>query len=367
MNWHKGQILCLSVLMFLLSACKDSNSDPVKNFDRSALLSFWADDMIIPAFEDLDVSLQSLLESNEVFVNQPTVSTLEKLQGKFIESYLLWQQVSIFDIGFAEEISYRQNMNIYPCDTALIEANILKSELNLELPSNFSAQGFPAMDYMLFGHGESAESNLHWLNSDLHLQHVSQLLERMAGLTQSILSNWKVAYRESFIANDGSSATAATDKVVNDFLFYYEKFLRAGKIGIPAGVFSTQAKPDKVEGFYAKKYSRLFCKEAIRFSQDFFNGKSLKTDNSGISLRQYLNSIGDEAAPTSLVKNIDNHFEEALTLIEALPDDFSMQIETDPQPLLQLYDVLQKGVILMKVDMLQALNIQVDYVDADGD
>lgn len=35
--------------------------------------------------------------------------------------------------------------------------------------------------------------------------------------------------------------------------------------------------------------------------------------------------------------------------------------------MLQTYDELQKNVILMKVDMLQALNINVDYVDADGD
>jgi hypothetical protein len=35
--------------------------------------------------------------------------------------------------------------------------------------------------------------------------------------------------------------------------------------------------------------------------------------------------------------------------------------------MLQTYDELQKNVILLKVDMLQALNINVDYVDADGD
>ena len=35
--------------------------------------------------------------------------------------------------------------------------------------------------------------------------------------------------------------------------------------------------------------------------------------------------------------------------------------------MLQTYDELQKNVVNMKVDMLQALNIRVDYVDADGD
>ena len=32
-----------------------------------------------------------------------------------------------------------------------------------------------------------------------------------------------------------------------------------------------------------------------------------------------------------------------------------------------LYDAIQKTVVLLKVDMLQKLNISVDYADADGD
>ena len=35
--------------------------------------------------------------------------------------------------------------------------------------------------------------------------------------------------------------------------------------------------------------------------------------------------------------------------------------------LLTTYDDIQKAVVLLKVDMLQILNINVDYVDADGD
>ena len=35
--------------------------------------------------------------------------------------------------------------------------------------------------------------------------------------------------------------------------------------------------------------------------------------------------------------------------------------------MLKTYDVIQAGVVMLKVDMLQKLNISVDYVDADGD
>lgn len=33
----------------------------------------------------------------------------------------------------------------------------------------------------------------------------------------------------------------------------------------------------------------------------------------------------------------------------------------------QAYDALQMAVVYLKVDMVQAFNISVDYVDADGD
>ena len=35
--------------------------------------------------------------------------------------------------------------------------------------------------------------------------------------------------------------------------------------------------------------------------------------------------------------------------------------------MLQTFDVIQEGVVMMKVEMLQKLSINVDYVDADGD
>ena len=35
--------------------------------------------------------------------------------------------------------------------------------------------------------------------------------------------------------------------------------------------------------------------------------------------------------------------------------------------MLRTYDVIQAAVVMLKVDMLQKLNISVDYADADGD
>ena len=44
-----------------------------------------------------------------------------------------------------------------------------------------------------------------------------------------------------------------------------------------------------------------------------------------------------------------------------------MPIYEDNTKMTNAYDALQTVVVLLKVDMLQAFNISVDYVDADGD
>jgi hypothetical protein len=50
-----------------------------------------------------------------------------------------------------------------------------------------------------------------------------------------------------------------------------------------------------------------------------------------------------------------------------LDANFYNQIGGDNTQMTLAYDELQKVVVLIKVDMLQAFNISVDYVDADGD
>ena len=68
-----------------------------------------------------------------------------------------------------------------------------------------------------------------------------------------------------------------------------------------------------------------------------------------------------------LSDDIYNQFSTAENSINELNDDFSLQVKDGLIKLLTTYDDIQKAVVLLKVDMLQILNINVDYVDADGE
>lgn len=189
----------------------------------------------------------------------------------------------------------------------------------------------------------------------------------MVDLTNQVKTQWESSYRESFIESIDNTATSSINLIVNDFIFYFEKGYRANKFGIPAGVFSGNPLPDRIESYYGEKYSKILALEAGNAIDQFFNGKNY-TDSSeiGLSLNQYLDYL-EEDVENKLSEKINNQLKIAKDKILELNDNFKMQIEDNNNQMLATYDAIQKTVVLLKVDMLQKLNISVDYADADGD
>ena len=92
------------------------------------------------------------------------------MQNQFIEAYKAWQYIEMFNIGYAEEIFYASKMNIYPANTTRILENINSDNVDLDGNSNqFSAQGFPAIDYLLFGLAENNTQIINIYTSDNNL------------------------------------------------------------------------------------------------------------------------------------------------------------------------------------------------------
>jgi len=368
-------ILCCTITALSFSSCGDSDSGPLGpdpmnmeiSFERSVLLTAMADDIIIPAFQSYSSALQTLSSSKDVFIADPTIATLADLRSAWLDAYLSWQSVSIFDIGRAEAIGLRNFTNIFPTDVDAIESNISSANYNLELPSNFDTQGFPALDYLLFGISGDDAGIVEALSDPASAQYLSDVVNRLDALTTEVLDDWNAGFRDAFIENSGSSATASTDKIVNDLIFYYERFLRAGKVGIPAGLFSNSPISTSVEAPFSGVYSKQLLLAGFQATRDFFSGRSTNESIDGIGLDDYLNEVAAVNGTESVAIAIMEQWDIAQGEIDELMDNLATQIEQDNNSMLMAYDELQKAIVLLKVDMLQALNIQVDFVDADGD
>ncbi len=365
----KRIILALLSLIFIV-ACSSSDEPklPQDNFDREAMLLNWADNIIMPGYKAYLDDLSVLVISKDAFIGNITKENLSNLKTAWLTAYISWQKVSMFEIGKAETLTLRDFSNIFPTSVDKIETSIASGSYDLALPSTRDQQGFPAIDYLLNGIADNDIDIVAKFNQDkAFTEYLSLIVDRLYELASQVKYDWDNGYRETFISNSGSSASSSVNKLVNDYMQYYEKTIRAGKIGIPAGVFSNTPLKDKVEARYAITDSRLLYETALKAAINFFNGVHFDNNGSGKSLKSYLNFVHSLGSTDDLATMINEQFELSLDKSSLLDDNFMYQIETNNQAMLETYDALQANVILLKVDMFQALNIKVDFVDADGD
>jgi hypothetical protein len=381
----KKVYVVLAILVFVWACSSDSGEvnvppptsggteEPIAvNFERSAMLINWADNIIIPSYEAFSGKMADLKTAFEVFKNSPDEANLSPLRAAWLDAYKVWQRIDMFEIGPAETAGLRLNLNTYPTNVDLLEANVVDGNSDLSLSSNRAAKGFPALDYLINGLAENDIAIVSKLSGSAtdsqYIAYIDVVLADMQTSADQVLSVWKSSYRDTFVENDGASSTASVDRFVNDYIFYYEKFLRAGKIGIPLGVFSGSPLPGNLEGYYKADISNELFLEGLDAVQDFFNGKHFGKSSSGESLGSYLDALNSLKNGEDLNTIINDQFNKARDMVSSL-DGFRQEIEnnTPPTDMLLAYDEVQRAVPLLKVDMVSAMSISIDFVDADGD
>tara|TARA_Y100000389_G_C17469656_1_gene529154 strand:+ start:1730 stop:2890 length:1161 start_codon:yes stop_codon:yes gene_type:complete len=347
----------------------NSSTETPTSFDHQGMLINWVDNIILPSISNFEVALGEFNEKTSLFRSEPSIESLSSIREFWLNSFLKWQHIEMFDIGVAEEIYLKNRINLYPANAERIENNILNQNYDLNQSSNFSSQGFNAIAYLLYGIAENDEDIIlkYSTENSNYSKYLTDLVDKMIELTTDVKNGWNEEYRDSFINSTDNTSTSSINKLTNDFIYYFEKGYRANKIGIPAGVFSNTSLPDRVEAYYAKVYSKDLVLEATYAIENFFNGRHTNdSDLSGLSINEYLNFIESDQ-DEKLATKINDQLLKIKDKLSELNNDFSEQVSQDNLTMLSAYDVIQANVVLLKVDMLQKLNISVDYADADGD
>jgi predicted lipoprotein len=360
--FKKISLLSLISVALFIGCSDDSTTSQTVWEQKSQMLTNWADNFIIPNYQNLSNKLSELETSVAAFNATPNTETLEATRVSWLEAYKSWQHVEMFNIGPAEQTYYHLKMNVYPASTENIDALIASGNFsNLDNAPYYSAQGFPAMDYLLFGVAEDDTSlvNRYTSNSN-YTNYLTEIMDRMVSNTNYVKSEWS-SYRAGFIASVENTATSSANKMTNDFIYYYEKGFRANKFGIPVGIFSGgNIFPEKVEAYHNENVSKLLALEAMDAIKSFFNGKG------NPSLKQFLDNFASEEMP-NLSSDINAQLDLGKSSIEGMDSNFVNQLNNDFSGMAVTYDNIQYGTVLLKTNMLSVLQIATDYVDADGD
>ena len=369
------KIVLFLIATFVLYACSSNNNEANSNgdnFNRTALLTNWADNIIAPSYLNYQTKVQNLQTNVSVFTSSPSEFNLQTMRQSWVEAYKAYQNVTLFYFGKAMEINLKEATNTYPTDVAGIETNIESANYNLNLLSQFSKQGFPALDYLINGLGTTDSDIVTYYtvhaNNVKYKQYLTDVTAKLYSNVTLVIEDWNNGYRDIYVANNGNAVSSSVNITTNLFVKNFEKDIRAGKLGIPGGVFSSGTKfPEKVEAFYKKDISKILLNTSIQAQQDFFMGKHFNSTTTGESLKSYLDYLNVVRNGENLSAIINNQFAVIYSTNNNLNDNLAQQVTSDNSKILDSYDALQQNVIYMKLDMMQALNITIDYVDGDGD
>lgn len=366
------------VVLFILSGCGSSKKDDIKpenGFDRKAMLTNFADNIIKPGYESFKQKFDLMKVKSDNFLNAPSIAGLQEFRSAWKDAYVEWQKVELFEVGPAEEVMLRTHFNIYPFNAAKAESNIASGIYNLDEAGQIATQGFPAIDYFLNGTGIDDAAILAWFNDQTKAanrkKYLQDVIGKMNDKLQTVVNAWNGSYRATFINSTGTDATSSTAKLVNAYILHYERFVRSGKVGIPAGIMGSSLinpAPEKIEAFYHKKISRELALTAQQAVLDFYRGKSFTSTSTGPSFKSYFSALGSKGLDGRLLADVlDGQLEKAMLKLNATQADFYIQIQTDRSKMVAVFEEMQLAVRYLKLDMTSAMGISISYTDNDGD
>jgi predicted lipoprotein len=367
---------CFSSLLLVLAQCKkkekEEEPDPEVTFDKTGMLSNYGNNIIIPAYAEFKIVVDSLKLNSDAFMASPSLTTLDALQAGFFRAYAKYQWISTFEFGPGETELIRGNLNIFPCDTTEINTKISGGDFDFTTVAAIDAKGFPAIDFLLYGIQRDDNSTLAKFTTDAaaanRKTYLSALVNEIKTKADAVNSSWSASggnYISAFKNSTGNDVGSSTGLLVNQLNQDLE-LLKNARIGIPLGKYSLGTLfPEKTEAFYSQRSLELAA-EHLKNIENVYLGRTPQNVN-GPGLDDYLIHIGAQYGAGTLDDAIKNKFSLAKSKLALIPGTLSDAVVNNTAIVDAAYVQLQQLVILLKVDMTSALGVSITYVDSDGD
>lgn len=370
-------LLIMTSIVFI-SACKNKDEDDddglvvsPESYDKAAMLTNLSNNYIISAYAAYKGETESLKNLTATFNTTPTIQNLNNLRSQWNTGLLAWQDVAFLEFGPAEGISLRGQTNIYPTDTTIIHDNITNGSFNLQLPANFVAKGFQAVDFLLYRPGYTDQNLVDFFTSNAGARdYLLAVTTELYDNANYVHTTWQSSYSTDFINNnENNSQGSSISNIINALTLHYESFVRKGKIGLPAGAFngfSQTPMPDHTEAYYYGQ-SLPFAVREMQAISKFIKGNNYTTNSSNEGLDDYLNFVSAQYNGQDLSLLIDNQINTIISNLNGLNDPLSNEVLINASGVETTYQSMQQLVPYIKVEMTSALGVLVTYQDNDGD
>jgi uncharacterized protein len=366
------RIVLLAIFISLgIWACTDTeNGGSDTSFDRGAMLRNYADNLILPAYEDARNATQMLNVSLQVFAADQSLQNLKQAQNAWTQAYGTWMYANAYNFGPAGEQGFNKSLNeeiaTFPVSTIKVENALISGQFDMN-DFNRDARGFLTLEYLLFAGIEYSDAEVLQLfvNQPNRKALLTACGENIESRINGVLQAWQTGYKEIFTSRQGSDVGSSTSQLYNEFVKSFETNKNI-KVELPLGrrPGQTQVAPQLVEAYYSGK-SLEFLKMHLRAIEDIYHGRS-KSGADGIGFREHLDAVvgGPELVASTLAQ-----WASVIEALQGVPTSpaLSTQIIENPSALESLREELQRHTRFFKSDMSSVLGIAITFSSGDGD
>src|SRR5688572_622443 len=115
----KKRAVYATFLTILLCSCGGNGNEPSpedNGKDRQIILTHWADNIIAPTYANFKTKFDVMKIKADAFTAAPNSTALTEFRSAWVDAYLEWQKVELFEFGPADQFTVRNFFNIYPTD-----------------------------------------------------------------------------------------------------------------------------------------------------------------------------------------------------------------------------------------------------------
>lgn len=361
MNKKLG-IFCLALMgLFACNSPKENKND---TFNRGEMLKNYADNLILPAFTDLQKSVKNLAVKIDTLITTQNSFNLNKAQVAWLEAYTSWQYVNAYNFGPGGAEGIRraliENIATFPVSESKIATAIENPNFN---DFNRDTRGFLAVEYLIYEGDQTTIFNR--LADEKSASYLKELVKHIEDNINSVLTAWNGSYRSEFLSNTGTDVGSSTSQLYNEFIKSFESKKNI-KIELPLGKRpgQTQVEPKLVEAYYSGKSLELLATHLTAIYK-LYNGES-KNGTKGLGFVDYLKTV---EGGTTLVASTQAQWQEILSAFNVIPLDnpLSDQVVNNFQTIDNFRIELQKHTRFFKSDMSSILGIAITFSSGDGD
>ena len=375
-TWASILALALGGLASALTSCGGESGD---DFDRAAMLSALAADVIVPTYEDYAARAVELDVAAQAFCAAPSDETLASLTSAFNAAKTPLKRAETFAIGPHTDQPLRLGplVDAWPARTDAVDTLLASEdavdEAGLELQGS-RTKGFPAMGYLLFSPEDPVAA---FAEDSRRCEYLQGMTGSMVTVASEYVRAWDLEYgeagsgeppfREILVAGtDPFRSLQDAASTIFESMAYVTENVRELKIGKPFGKRSDGVPQlDQLEAPYSGRSLRDAI-DALEGGRRVYLGTfdgSVPEVPAGI--RAWLLNRRPDGA---LDEQIQAEYAAAIAALEAVePLTLGEAVTEDVDGVELAYQAIKDLQVTQLTDLAQALGVTVTFNPTDGD